>query len=65
MKVYITLLIVATLGYSSCNSFRMVGGKTAPKTPYQVAIFQQGLGFNCGGALIGPKTVLTAGHCAY
>lgn len=65
MKIYSIILIVATIFYSSCDAFRMLGGKTAPKTPYQVAIYQQGLGFNCGGALIGPKTVITAGHCAY
>lgn len=53
------------LGYTLRDS-RIVGGNDAPDGayPYQVSIKNAKTGNHfCGGSIITPKTVLTAGHC--
>ena len=56
-------------GRTSVNQPRIVGGSTAPQGayPWMTALVERGqtpqAGQFCGGALIAPQWVLTAGHC--
>eukprot|EP00951_Prasinocladus_malaysianus_P029021 scaffold266409_cov45-Prasinocladus_malaysianus.AAC.1 len=42
---------------------RIVGGWPAEKGRYPYMVYLQGGGFVCGGTLIAPNVVMTAGHC--
>ncbi|XP_037917458.1 trypsin beta-like [Hermetia illucens] len=58
--------LLASQGYGFKIQPRIVGGRTAAITtyPYQVSIIADG-NHICGGAIIKPSTIITAGHCVY
>ena len=50
------------------NSTRIVGGKEAipHSLPWQVAIINVKIGMSvCGGTILAPKFIMTAGHCTH
>ena len=57
--------VIAT-GESSNNGGKIVGGEPAPlgSVPYQVSVYHGG-GHACGGAIVGPDTIVTAAHCCF
>lgn len=44
-------------------SVRIVGGLNAAKGRYPYIVYLYGSGYLCGGTLVAPNAVLTAGHC--
>jgi hypothetical protein len=42
---------------------RIVGGFAAPRGRFPYMVYLYGGGFLCGGTLVAPTVVLTAGHC--
>lgn len=43
---------------------RIVGGLGAPRGRFPYMVYLYGGGFLCGGTLVAPGVVLTAGHCS-
>lgn len=52
---------------SDRSESKIVGGENVKwgGAPYQVAIFEKDHHAFCGGALIGPRAVITAASCVY
>ena len=65
--IFLSFLVIAVAGYS--NDDRIVGGVDAEpgEFPHQVAllIVDPGRNLQCGGSLITPGLVITAGHCCH
>ncbi|KFB42870.1 AGAP008276-PA-like protein [Anopheles sinensis] len=64
MRVFFCDFRASSFIPSSRNVNLIVGGRLIPITeaPFQAAIYLGGL-FHCGGVVIAPRWVLTAGHC--
>ena len=68
MALVVTILLCIVLNLVQAKD-RIVGGEDAEpgEFPHQVAllIVDPGHQFHCGGTLITPSIVLTAGHCCH
>lgn len=62
MTLLEVLLITALLGVQTASTNKIVGGRDAGLTPYQVSIQYSEKHF-CGGVIVHPRFILTAGHC--
>ncbi|MEU4803416.1 serine protease [Actinosynnema sp. NPDC023587] len=59
----LSALVLTALLLSALPAQAVVGGQSAPDTPWAVALFDARGNFFCGGVLVAPQKVLTAGHC--
>ena len=60
--------LLSECGISICERDRIYGGQTAQESsciPWQVAIYNTKTDKLCGGSILSPKFVMSAGHCFY